>query len=207
MDDIDIHISVDDDGETIGGVEIGEMFDTQNTNNDVSTAASDTAAALEDPQTERNAYGKAPRAKKSIVHLEMVIVELSDGTKKWKCQWCGSLYTYYTKYKITSNGKKYLEACLQRKWKLSHGDKKLSQSKLSIGGEASTPILATWQYNHAKVRELTAHMILGHEFPFTIMEGIIFNKFLKEIYRGIKGLLGILLRLIVKHVMRMREIR
>ncbi|GAA0175569.1 hypothetical protein LIER_41939 [Lithospermum erythrorhizon] len=82
MDDIDIHISVDDDGETIGEVDIGEMFDIQNTNNDGSTAASDTATTLEDPQIERNAYDKAPRAKKSIVHSEMVVVELPDGTKK-----------------------------------------------------------------------------------------------------------------------------
>ncbi|GAA0158906.1 hypothetical protein LIER_15814 [Lithospermum erythrorhizon] len=115
MDAIDIHISVDDDGEPIGGVEIGEMLHIQNTNNDGSTVASDTAAALEDPQTERNAYGKAPHAKKSIVHLEMVVVELRDGTKKWKCQWCGSLYTYDTKYKSSSNSKKTLRSLFAKK--------------------------------------------------------------------------------------------
>ncbi|GAA0176599.1 hypothetical protein LIER_29563 [Lithospermum erythrorhizon] len=99
MDDIDIQIAIDDDGEKIGGVVIGEMLDIQNINNDGSTAA--TAAALDDFHTERNSYGKAPRAKKSIVHSEMVVDELPDGTK----------------YKSTSNGKKYLDVCLQRKLK------------------------------------------------------------------------------------------
>ncbi|XP_058736659.1 zinc finger BED domain-containing protein RICESLEEPER 2-like [Vicia villosa] len=60
-------------------------------------------------------------------------------------------------------------------------DKEVAQSRLSVGSD-NTPSLATWAYNHARVREVAAHMILGHEFPFSVMEGVIFNEFLKEIY-------------------------
>ncbi|XP_058783355.1 zinc finger BED domain-containing protein DAYSLEEPER-like [Vicia villosa] len=105
-----------------------------------------------------------------------------DGIKKWKCRWCAKLYTYDTKWKSTYNGKKNLESCIQRKLIFKgNNDKEVARSRLNIG-DTSTPSLATWTYNHARVREIAAHMILGHEFPFSVMEGVIFNEFFKEIY-------------------------
>ncbi|XP_058776553.1 zinc finger BED domain-containing protein RICESLEEPER 2-like [Vicia villosa] len=115
----------------------------------------------------------------------MVLVEMSDGAKKWKCKWCGKLYTYDARWKSTSNGKKHLEACIQRKLRLKgNTDKDMVQYRLNIDGNSddSTPSIATWTYNHARVREVVAHMTLGHEFPFYVMDGVIFNEFLREIY-------------------------
>ncbi|GAA0166388.1 hypothetical protein LIER_40182 [Lithospermum erythrorhizon] len=76
------------------------------------------------------------------------------------------------------------ENCLRRKLSLSHGEKTPSQSTLNLGDatDASTPSLVTWKYNHCKVREVAAHMIVSHECPFSMMEGVIVNKFLREIY-------------------------
>ncbi|XP_058775682.1 zinc finger BED domain-containing protein RICESLEEPER 2-like [Vicia villosa] len=115
----------------------------------------------------------------------MVLVEMPDGAKKWKCKWCEKLYTYDARWKSTSNGKKHLEACVQRKLRLKcNTDKDVVQSRLNICGSSddSTPSIATWTYNHARVREVVAHMILGHEFPFSVMDGFIFNEFIREIY-------------------------
>ena len=79
--------------------------------------------------------------------------------------------------------KKHLEACLQRKLNLDHGDKEPTQSKLVLGGDNTTvPNLATWQYNHPKMREKVAHMVLGHELSFSFMDGEIFNAFMREVY-------------------------
>ncbi|GAA0187577.1 hypothetical protein LIER_34865 [Lithospermum erythrorhizon] len=76
---------------------------------------------------------------------------------------------------------KHLDSYFQRKLKLRNSGKEPSPSRLSIG-DANTPSIATWQYNYYKVREIAAHMVLAHEFPFSIMEGVVFNKFLREIY-------------------------
>ncbi|XP_058733902.1 zinc finger BED domain-containing protein RICESLEEPER 1-like [Vicia villosa] len=73
------------------------------------------------------------------------------------------------------------EMVLIRRLRLKgNNEKEFAQSRLNIGD--NTHSLATWTYNHARVREIAAHMILGHEFPFSVMEGVIFNEFLKEIY-------------------------
>ncbi|XP_058728425.1 zinc finger BED domain-containing protein RICESLEEPER 1-like [Vicia villosa] len=206
---IDIELLLGDIGEeetTDGGnLEIGELMDmevpvpsdtttqtnptdntttqtpTQNTTNTNTDASTPQVAQAQSSQSQRNADGRAPRPKKSAVHSEMVLIVGPDGIKKWKCRWCGKLYTYDSKWKSTSNGKKHLDACIQRRLRLKgNNEKEFAQSRLNIGD--NTPSLATWTYNHARVREIAAHMILGHEFPFSVMEGVIFNEFLKEIY-------------------------
>jgi hypothetical protein len=40
-------------------------------------------------------------------------------------------------------------------------------------------IISNFQFNESKVRELLAHMILYHEYPFRIVEHVLFNKFMK----------------------------
>ncbi|XP_058784542.1 uncharacterized protein LOC131659353 [Vicia villosa] len=206
---IDIELLLGDIGEeetTDGGnLEIGELMDmevpvpsdtttqtnptdntttqtpTQNNTNTNTDASTPQVAQAQSSQSQRNADGRAPRPKKSAVHSEMVLIVGPDGIKKWKCRWCGKLYTYDSKWKSTSNGKKHLDACIQRRLRLKgNNEKEFAQSRLNIGD--NTPSLATWTYNHARVREIAAHMILGHEFPFSVMEGVIFNEFLKEIY-------------------------
>ncbi|XP_058758057.1 zinc finger BED domain-containing protein RICESLEEPER 1-like [Vicia villosa] len=160
---------------------------TQNTSTTQNTTTADDGATPpvdldQSAQSRRNAFGKAPRPKKYVVHIEMVLIEMSDGTKKWKCRWCGKLYTYDVKWKSTFNGKKHLENCIQRKLRLKgNTDKHVAQSRLNVVCDI-TPCLATSTYNRARVREVATHMILGYEFPFSVMEGVIFNEFLREIY-------------------------
>jgi hypothetical protein len=38
--------------------------------------------------------------------------------------------------------------------------------------------LSNFSYNEKRVRELTAHMVLFHEYPFNMMEHELFNKFM-----------------------------
>ncbi|XP_058739549.1 uncharacterized protein LOC131611639 [Vicia villosa] len=158
MDDlIDINMmldgSLEEETTDRGNLEIGEMIDldlpvtlpndnttqntttTQNTSTTQNTTtADDGATPLVDPyqssQSHRNAFGKAPHPKKSAIHTEMVLIEMPDGTKKWKFKWCGKLYTYDVKWKSTSNGKKHLENCIQRKLRLKgNTDKHVAQSR------------------------------------------------------------------------------
>ncbi|GAA0184657.1 hypothetical protein LIER_31945 [Lithospermum erythrorhizon] len=136
FDDVDI---VND--EAVGGIEIGELNDLNTSQNDVSTAVDQSTEALDDTDPQ-STYGKGGRAKKSIVHIEMEIITLPNGTKKWKCKWCGSLYQFDEKYKSISNGKKYLDNYLQRKLKLRNSGKEPSQSRLSVG-DANPPSIAT----------------------------------------------------------------
>ena len=35
-----------------------------------------------------------------------------------------------------------------------------------------------FSYDHAKVRELVAHMVLVREYPFSILDHVVFNKFM-----------------------------
>ncbi|GAA0169069.1 hypothetical protein LIER_23630 [Lithospermum erythrorhizon] len=56
----------DDDNETVGGVEISELLDINNSQTDGLTAAGQSTGALDDPETMRNAYGKVGREKKSL---------------------------------------------------------------------------------------------------------------------------------------------
>ncbi|GAA0165062.1 hypothetical protein LIER_39905 [Lithospermum erythrorhizon] len=115
-----------DDNETIDGIKVGEMVNLNNSQTDGSMAA----GALEEPQN--TGYGRDSWPKKSIVHKEMLCITLPDGTRKWKCQWCGALYSVDEKYKSTSNGKKHLDHCLQWKLKLLGREKLPSQSKIVL---------------------------------------------------------------------------
>lgn len=212
MDDlIDINMLLDGDDpagydeETLdgGNIEIGEMIDMElpvptdtptTTQNTATTQNTPTIASADEPtppvapgpsqssQSQANAFGKAPRPKKSAVHNEMDVIETPEGAMKWKCRWCGKLYTYDSKYKSTSNAKKHLGNCIQRKLRVRGNiDKEVVQSRLNVC-DANTPNIATWTYNHGRVREVAAHMVLGHEYPFSVMDHVIFNEFLKTIY-------------------------
>jgi hypothetical protein len=39
--------------------------------------------------------------------------------------------------------------------------------------------LSNFSYNEKKVRELAAHMVLSHKYPFNMMELELFNKFMR----------------------------
>ncbi|XP_058725540.1 zinc finger BED domain-containing protein RICESLEEPER 2-like [Vicia villosa] len=178
---IDIELLLGDIGEeetTDGGnLEIGELMDMEvPVPSDTTTQTNPT-----DNTTTQTPTQNTTNTNTDALTPQVAQAQSPDGIKKWKCRWCGKLYTYDSKWKSTSNGKKHLDACIQRRLRLKgNNEKEFAQSRLNIGD--NTPSLATWTYNHARVREIAAHMILGHEFPFSVMEGVIFNEFLKEIY-------------------------
>lgn len=181
------------DDETISdGLEIGEHFDLLTTDihtqSQTETVGSNAAgghstSVEEDPSN----AGKQTRTKKSIVHQEMTIITLPGGGQRWKCNYCAKLYKYDGTGGSTSNALKHVHKCVNRQVALEKGEKDNSiQAKLNVNsfGRNGAPYLANWKYNHSKVKELAAHLVLGHEYPFMMMEGVIFNRFLLEIYPG-----------------------
>ena len=39
--------------------------------------------------------------------------------------------------------------------------------------------MENWKFDHAKVREVFAHMLMVHEFPFAFTEYEVFNLFMR----------------------------
>ncbi|CAA0840467.1 Unknown protein, partial [Striga hermonthica] len=69
-------------------------------------------------------------------------------------------------------------SCLQRK--LNSGDQNMSQQVLSFSEQTDgITSITNFSYDHAKVRELASHMVLVHEYPFSMMDHHVFNKFMK----------------------------
>ncbi|XP_058776849.1 zinc finger BED domain-containing protein RICESLEEPER 2-like [Vicia villosa] len=169
-----------------GNLELGEMMDMEvPVPSDTTTQTNPTDDTTTQTPTQNTTNTNTDASTPQVAQAQSS--QSPDGIKKWKCRWCGKLYTYDAKWKSTSNGKKHLDACIQRRIMLKgNNEKEFAQSRLNIGD--NTPSLATWTYNHARVREIAAHMILGHEFPFSVMEGVIFNEFLKEIYPWCKNI-------------------
>ncbi|XP_062155266.1 zinc finger BED domain-containing protein RICESLEEPER 2-like [Alnus glutinosa] len=129
-------------------------------------------AINEDPN-EKNVYKRKPRRKTSTVwnHFEQVEV---CGVKKNQCKWCKSKFTI-SKSSCTSTLGRHLESCLK------YAGSKKKQKVLSVDGKESggVDIISNFQFDESKVRELLAHMILYHEYPFRIVEHVLFNKFMK----------------------------
>ncbi|GAA0156940.1 hypothetical protein LIER_38372 [Lithospermum erythrorhizon] len=146
--------------ETVGGIEVGELLDINNSQTNRSTTAGQSTRALDDPETVTNTYGKVDRLKTSTVHKEIDIVVLPDGIKN------GNV-----------NGVEVI----------------ILMSRLSVGitGEASTPSIATWQYNHAKVKELAALMVLCTHLELVVQDGLdIVKSVVDKVRNGIRYLLN-----------------
>jgi hypothetical protein len=58
----------------------------------------------------------------------------------------------------------------------SKKQKVLTHDRGELGGGAS---LTNFSFSEKRVRELAAHMVLFHEYPFNMMEHELFNKFMK----------------------------
>jgi hypothetical protein len=96
------------------------------------------------------------------------------GVKKNQCKWCKSKFTK-SKSSCTSTLGRHLEACFK------YIDSKKKHKVLSIEGSesGSVGIISNFQFNESKVIELLSHMIMYHEYPFKIVEHVLFNKFMK----------------------------
>lgn len=141
---------------------------------------------LEDKSNEKGeksddklSYQRKPRAKKSKVWDEMKEVSQADGTKKVQCKWCLELFNKSASG-TTTQYTRHLKNCLKRKLVVGQ-ESRLKQQVLSVTEAPSDGVtsITNFSYDHAKVRELASHMVLAHEYSFSMMEHEIFNKFMK----------------------------
>ncbi|KAG6633675.1 hypothetical protein CIPAW_12G065500 [Carya illinoinensis] len=124
-----------------------------------------------DPQ--KYAYQRKPRKKTSAVWKDFKIVE-KNGVKKAECNFCKDLLS------ISSSGStthfhRHLTSCLP------HIAASKRQKVLIIDMKSSecVNLVKNFSYDMKKVRELASHMILYHEYPFSMMEHVVFNKFMR----------------------------
>ena len=81
----------------------------------------------------------------------------------------------YSNNGATTQYHRHLKGCLSRKL----ADKKQKQLVVNEGRVESEVEIASFKYDHSKVREKASHMILVHEYPFNTMEHEVFNVFMK----------------------------
>jgi hypothetical protein len=135
---------------------------------------SQTMGPLIDENPKNNAYGKRKRRKTSLVWNDFVIVEVG-GVKKSQCKWCQKLFAISSSSSTSTLGR-HLVACL----KYVAANKK--QKSIVLDPNAAGDIsLSNYTFKIERSRELAAHMILCHDYPFNIMEHELFNKFCKSL--------------------------
>ncbi|KAG2664995.1 hypothetical protein I3760_16G109000 [Carya illinoinensis] len=124
-----------------------------------------------DPQ--KYAYQRKPKKKTSAVWKDFKIVE-KNGVKKAECNFCKDLLS------ISSSGStthfhRHLTSCLP------HIAASTRQKVLTIDikGSECVNVVKNFSYDMKNVRELASHMILYHEYPFSMMEHVVFNKFMR----------------------------
>lgn len=126
-------------------------------------------------------FEKKQRKKKSSVWDEMTIVTLENGTVKVQCNHCKEFFAK-SATGATSQHKRHLSSCLQRRLAIGEQSKKKQQVlSFTEGPSDGITSITNFSYDHAKVRELASHMVLAHEYPFSMMDHVVFNKFLKAI--------------------------
>nr|XP_027093797.1 zinc finger BED domain-containing protein RICESLEEPER 2-like [Coffea arabica] len=126
-------------------------------------------------------FEKKQRKKKSTVWDDMKIVKLDNGIEKVQCNHCKELFAKSTTG-ATSQHKRHLKACLQKKMAMGEQNR-MKQQVLSFTEGPSDGItsITNFSYDHAKVRELASHMVLAHEYAFSMMDHVVFNKFMKAV--------------------------
>ena len=126
-------------------------------------------------------FEKKQRKKKSSIWDEMTTVVLDNGTVKVKCNHCKELFTK-SATGATFQHKKHLNSCLQRKMAIGEQSKQKQQVlSFTEGPSDGITSITNFSHDHAKVREIASHMILAHEYPISIMEHVVFNRFMKAV--------------------------
>jgi hypothetical protein len=127
-----------------------------------------------DENPKKNVYGKRERRKTSPVWNDFDIVEVG-GVKKSQCKWCKKLFAISSSSSTSTLGR-HLVACL----KYVSANKK--QKCIALDPEAMGDIsMSNFTFKIERSRELAAHMILCHDYPFKIVEHEMFNKFCKSL--------------------------
>ncbi|KAK3017309.1 hypothetical protein RJ639_006908, partial [Escallonia herrerae] len=110
------------------------------------------------------------RKKTSSVWDFFVDVTLANGIKKVKCKLCNAILNKTKGGTITQVLRHRDTYCPK------HG---VANNQSMINVELGKSAKRTFKYNHAKVREVAAQMILVHEYPFSMMEHEFFNRFMR----------------------------
>ena len=113
-----------------------------------------------------NPFQKKKRKKTAKCWEEMEEIVDNKGKKMAKCKYCKKSWLV-NKTSTTIQFNRHLANCTQRKLAISQNQplrqQVLSFTQSETDGASS---LASFTYDHAKVRELASHMVLIHEYPF-----------------------------------------
>ena len=127
-----------------------------------------------DVKLEENPFEQKKRKRTSMIWNDFNEIILPSGTKKVQCIHCLKRLAY-SNNGATTQYHRQLKGCLSHKL----ADKKQKQLAVDEGRVESEVEIASFKYDHAKVREKASHMILVHEYPFNTMEHEVFNVFMK----------------------------
>ncbi|KAK2981094.1 hypothetical protein RJ640_012049 [Escallonia rubra] len=120
-------------------------------------------------------FKRRERKKTSPVWDFFVDVTLANGTKKVKCKLCNAILNK-TKGGTTTQLLRHRDTYCPKR-----GIAVTNQSVINVklGKMEYEVSKKDFKYNHAKVREAAAQMILVHEYPFNMMEHEFFNRFMR----------------------------
>jgi hypothetical protein len=146
--------------------------DSEKIGDPVVDSAANEVVNQEDPL---DAYQKKKRVKISKVWKDCTEVKI-NGVDKHQCNWCKKTFTI-SKSSCTSTLGRHLRKCL------SFNGAKNKQKLLAIDGKEvdGVGIISNFSYDQRKSREMCSQMMMFHEYPFTLVEHVMFNKFIKTL--------------------------
>jgi hypothetical protein len=122
------------------------------------------------------AFQKKERKKTSKVWKDFSSITVA-GVRKNQCHWCKGLFAV-GKSSTTSTLSRHLTGCKKFVELNNHKKQKTLCFEPSDDHEGFGTV-SSFVYNEKRVRELAAHMVLLHEYPFNMMEHELFNKFMR----------------------------
>ena len=143
------------------------MEDSTNTPN---TVVDGPEASAENP------FDKKKRKRTSKVWDEFKEITLPDGSKKAECIHCKSKLVL-NKSGPTTQYNRHLQGCVTRKIALK-GQQQLTIGTVTARSE-TVGAVQNFKYDHARMREVIAQMIMVHELPFSFVEYEWFNLAMK----------------------------
>jgi hypothetical protein len=187
LEDVDVQVDLDDDTLTViptpGTVESGNAASLVVSNAGDGDGADSRAGVGADVGvgggvrvgdgagvSEKGQFEKKERQKTSKVWNDFVSVKIG-GVKKSQCNWCKKLFVVGKSSTISTLGR-HLASCVR--YVEFHNSKKQRTLSFEPSRECSDHdgfgSLTTFSYKDSRFRELAAHMVLLHEYPFNMME-------------------------------------
>jgi hypothetical protein len=120
------------------------------------------------------AFQKKERKKTSKVWKDFSSIIVA-GVRKNQCHWCKGLFVV-GKSSTTSTLIRHLTGC-KKFVELNNRKKQKTLCFEPSDDHEGFGTVLNFVYNEKRVRELAAHMVLLHEYPFNMMEHELFNKF------------------------------